>query len=138
MISVCTCQEQRFQQCSCEEGIDVAWNCGRIGRWSACGGRGNIRIACGGRGKIRIAYHLYGDSHSHHEMSHKTQCYHCDDEGLRLRVKACAGIEQSLNQIISGLAPYSKYNYMSLVNRSGCKSNLESWLHFVFNLQYYA
>ena len=41
---------------------------------------------------MRIGYPLYGDSHLHHEISHKTQCYHCDDEGLRLRVKACAGI----------------------------------------------
>ena len=41
---------------------------------------------------MRIGYPLYGDSHLHHEKSHKTQCYHCDDEGLRLRVKACTGI----------------------------------------------
>ena len=32
--------------------------------------------------------------------------------------------KQSLNQILSGLAPYTNYNYMSLVNRSGCIQKL--------------
>ena len=24
---------------------------------------------------------MYGDPHLHHDISHKAQCYHCDDEG---------------------------------------------------------
>ena len=68
-----TCQENCFQQYSCKDGIYVAWI------WSFQ--KRPLQLIC-------FINPLYDYPQMNQEISNETQHYHCDDEGLKCRVKA--------------------------------------------------